>query len=140
LLSHLAPEFIDAHPQLTVRHAACAGARTYDDIYRREFMLMHAEGFANDAPYAVALDMPACRFRGDGQAQTRPALIVATRSHGEEPVPHTPAARVYSFEVRLPPQAPLRGKSVSLGMRAAANHGPCASAQRFARGLFFFKE
>jgi hypothetical protein len=140
LLSHLAPEFIDAHSQLTVRHAARAATRTYDDIHRREFMLMHTEGFADDAPDAVALDMPARRFRGDGQAQTRPALIVATRSHGEEPVPHAPAARVYSFEVRLPPQAPLRGKSVSLGMRAAASHGPGASAQRFAQGLFFFKE
>jgi hypothetical protein len=76
-------------------------------------MLVQAKGFAHDAADAIALDGPAREFRRHGHAETRMAFVVLARSHGEEPVPHAPAARVYSFELGLPPQAPLRGKSES---------------------------
>ncbi len=87
-------------------------------------MLMQAEGFAHDAPDSIALDGSPGHLRGHGKPETRTPLIVQTRSHTEEPVPHAPAARVYRFEVRLPPQAPLRGKSESLRVRAAVGQWP----------------
>jgi hypothetical protein len=74
---------------------------------------MQSKRFAHDASNAIALDGAAGELRSYGHAQTRMPLIVEARSHGEEPVPHAPAARVYSIELRLPPQAPLRGKGES---------------------------
>jgi hypothetical protein len=91
-------------------------------------MLMKPEGFADDATNAIALHGTAGHFRGDGKPETGTTFIVLTRSHTEEPIPHAPAARVDRFEVRLPPQAALRGKSESLGMRAAV--GQWASSFR----------
>jgi hypothetical protein len=76
-------------------------------------MLIQAEGLANDAPNTISFDGPAGQLRRYGHAETRMAFVVLARSHGEEPVPHAPAARMYSFELGLPPQAPLRGKSES---------------------------
>ena len=87
-------------------------------------MLMEPEGFAHHTPDAIALDGAARQFRGDGQPETGTTLIVHSRSHTEEPVPHAPAARVCRFEVGLPPQAALRGKSESLGVRAAVSQWP----------------
>ena len=100
---------------------------------------MQPERFAYDTTDAVALDRTARRPDGHRQSETRTIEIVVTRSHGEEPIPHAPAARVYSLEVRLPPQAPLRGKSESLGTLVAVFHRPCASARRTpdARGHSF---
>lgn len=79
---------------------------------------MEPERLAHDAPDAIALDGPAGHLRRDREAETRTTFIVQSRSHTEEPVSHAPAARVYRFEIRLPPQAPLGGKSESLGVRA----------------------
>jgi hypothetical protein len=87
-------------------------------------MLVKTEGFAYDTTDAIALDRAAGHLRGHGEAETRTTFIVQTRSHTEEPIPHAPAARIDRFEVRLPPQAPLRGKSESLGMRAAVGQWP----------------
>lgn len=72
-------------------------------------MLMQPEGLTNDTPNAIALDGAARRPGRNGQPEPRTLLIVQTRSHTEEPIPHAPAARVCRFEVRLPPQAALRG-------------------------------
>ena len=87
-------------------------------------MLMEPEGFAHHAPDAITLDGAARHFRGDRQSETGTTLIVHSRSHTEEPVPHAPAARVCRFEVGLPPQAALRGKSESLGVHAAVGQWP----------------
>ena len=72
-------------------------------------MLFQAEGFAHDTPNAIAPDGAAGELRRHCHSETRMAFVVRARSHGEEPVPHAPAARVYRFELGLPPQAPLRG-------------------------------
>jgi len=82
---------------------------------------MQPERFAHDTTDAIALDGTARHLRGHREPETGATLIVQSRSHTEEPVSHAPAARVYRFEVRLPPQAPLRGKSESLGVRAAVS-------------------
>jgi len=87
-------------------------------------MLMQTEGFPYDPAYAIAFDGAAGQLRCHGEPETGTILIVQTRSHPEEPIPHAPTARVYRFEVRLPPQATLRGKSESLGMRAAVGQRP----------------
>lgn len=87
-------------------------------------MLMQPEGFSHDAPDAIALDCAARELHGHSEPETRTILIVQTRSHTEEPVPHAPAARVNRFEFRLAPQAPLRGKSESLAVRAAFGQWP----------------
>lgn len=98
-------------------------------------MLMQPEGFADDTPDAIAHDVTACGLRGHSEPQTWVALIVEANSHTEEPVPHAPAARVDRFEVRLPPQAPLRGKGES-GMRAAVSQRPSSfPPAQPARGL-----
>ena len=88
---------------------------------------MQPERFAHDAPDAIALNGTARHLRGNREPETGTTQIVQSRSHTEEPVSHAPAARVYRFEVRLPPQAPLRGKSESLGMRAAVDQWPSSS-------------
>jgi hypothetical protein len=124
LLFHLAPELFDARPQLAIRRATRACPRTHDNVHGGEFVLMQAEGLTHDASDAVALDGAARQLRCDRESETWTTLIVQTRSHSEEPVPHAPAARVSRFEVRLPPQAPLRGKSESLGVRAAVGQWP----------------
>ena len=82
-------------------------------------MLMQTEGFPYDTTNAIAFDGTAGHLRRHGKPETRTILIVQTRSHPEEPVSHAPTARVCRLEVRLPPQATLRGKSESLGMHAA---------------------
>ena len=129
LLFHLAPQLFDPRTQLMVRCASRALACAHHDVHCWKLMLMQPEGFAHDAPDAIALDGTARHLRGNGEAETRSTLFVQARSHTEEPVSHAPAARVYRFEVRLPPQAPLRGKSESpCGLPARAQgSGPVAS-------------
>jgi hypothetical protein len=132
LLFHLAPQFFDPRTQLAVRCAARTSPGTHHDVHRGELVLMQPEGFAHHAPNSIALNGTAGHLRGDREPETGTTLIVQSRSHTEEPVSHAPAARVHRIEVRLPPQAPLRGKSESLGMRAAVSQWPCASARRSA--------
>jgi hypothetical protein len=100
-------------------------------------VLMQPERFAHDAPDAIALNGTARHLRGNCEPETGATLIGQSRSHTEEPVSHAPAARVYRFEVRLPPQAPLRGKSESLGVGAAVSQWPRAFRRRSSveRGL-----
>lgn len=109
-MPHLDPEFFYCVPQIGITRATRARTRTDDEIHGRKLMLTQAERFPDNATNAIALDRASGELRPDGHPQTGMPLIVEPRSHGEEPVPHAPAARVYSFELRLPPQAPLRGK------------------------------
>jgi hypothetical protein len=106
-------------------------------------MLVQPEGFPNHPANAIALDRATRQLRCDGHAETRVPLIIEACSHAEEPVPHAPAARVNSIELRLPPQAALRGKSESPGRVAARTHRVRSTPRRsniWAGEDFFFKE
>jgi hypothetical protein len=124
LFSHLAPQLFDVGAQLGISSAARTSTGAHDDVHRGQLMLMKTERFAYDTADAIALHGTAGHLRCHSESESRPTLIVHTRSHTEEPIPHAPAARVDRFEVRLPPQAALRGKSESLGMRAAVGQWP----------------
>jgi len=83
---------------------------------------MQPERLPDYAPNAITLDRATRQLGGDCHAETWVPLIVEACSHAEEPVPHAPAARVNSIELRLPPQAALRGKSESPGWIGARTH------------------
>ncbi len=60
---------------------------------------MQAEGLANDAAQAIALDRAAGGAHRHRQSQARRARLIECRSHREESVTDAPPARVGGVEI-----------------------------------------
>ncbi len=115
LLLHLAPELFDPGTQFRIGSTR-ASADGRSPRYRLGAAGAGSSGKTRDTTRRIRLRSTgtAGELRRHGHAQTRMAFVIpGAQSRLEEPVPHAPAARVYRFELGLPPQAPLRGKSES---------------------------
>ena len=120
MLSHLLPQLRQAGVQFRTGRLSRARPCAHYQVDARQRVLVKPKRLTNDPANTVSRDAAAGGTDRNGQAETRPTLVIQARSHAKESITKSPPLRVSRIEFRLATQAPLRGKSKPTSGRALA--------------------
>jgi len=118
----LLPEFFQRSAQLCIIGIPRGAAQPYDDVQRRQIMLMLTKAFANDAADAVALHGQSQNSRRHREPEARLARVIGLHDGRERIGGEASTLRVQTLEFRRVTQ-PLRTRKSAARCICADAHG-----------------